>query len=122
MKTRAIVFLATLLVAIVVCGADNTILIHNGFGTGLDYVGMTHAEKRAYVMGAINGMMVAPLFGGSREEMKWLEDFVENMTDVQVAAIFSKYLEDNPEKWHDGLHLLFFSAMSVAYHDSRPTK
>jgi hypothetical protein len=41
------------------------------------------------------------------------------MTDEQVAAILSKYLQDNPSRWHDGLHALMYSAVKEAYDKSR---
>lgn len=81
---------------------------------------MTEFEKRAYAMGAINGMLIGPFFGAPKDKMQWLESYVENMTDEQVAAIFTKYLKDNPGRWHDGLHVLMYMAIKEAYGKSRP--
>jgi hypothetical protein len=75
---------------------------------------MSPAERRAYAMGAINGMLIAPMFDAQKEKLQWLENCVENMTDDQVAAIIAKHLRDHPERWHHGLHLQSWQAMKGA--------
>ena len=119
MKTQVIVFFLIFLAAAPRFAAGETVLIHEGFGTGQDYIEMSQSQKRTYAMGAINGMLIAPIFGASKDEMRWLESYLENMTDKQVAAILSKYLKDNPGRWHDGLHILMFSAIKQAHDKSR---
>lgn len=91
-----------------------TVEVTNGFLKGRDYLDMDTAEKRAYAMGAINGMLVAPLFLAPQERVKWLETCTANMTDDQIAAILTKYLRDNPGEWHRNLNVLTFNAMSGA--------
>ncbi len=120
MKTKLMLLFAIFLTAGPLFAADKPVWIHNGFGTGHDYVKMTESQKRAYAMGAINGMLVGPLFGAPKERVQWIESYVENMTDEQVAAIFTKYLQDNPGRWHDGLHVLMYSAIKEAYDQSHP--
>ncbi len=119
MKTNFIVFFLIFLSAATLFAADEPVWIHNGFGTGQDYLKMNQSQKSAYAMGAINGMIIAPLFGAPKDKIGWLESYVENMTDEQVAAILSKYLQNNPGRWHDGLHLLMYSAIKEAYNKSR---
>lgn len=118
MKTIITIFMVIFLSASVEVASEQGILIHNGFGTGQDYINMTPTNKRTYAMGAINGILLAPLFGAPKEKMHWFELYIENMTDVQVATILSKFLEDNPGRWHDGLHVLMFSAIKEAYDKS----
>ena len=113
MKTRLMMSLVILLTTTIVVVADQGVLIHNGFGTGQDYIKMTQSQKRVYAMGAINGILLAPIFGAPKEKLQWFESYIENMTDEQIAAILSKYLQDNPGMWHDGLHILMFSAIKV---------
>lgn len=119
MKTILTTFIVIFLTAMVVSAGAKGVLIHNGFGTGQDYIKMSSSEKRAYAMGSVNGILLAPLFGAPKEKMQWFELYVENMTDVQVAAILSKYLEHNPGRWHDGLHVLIYSAIKEAHDKSR---
>ena len=119
MKTKFIIFFLIFLAAVTLFAADERVWIHDGFGTGQDYIKMSESQKRAYAMGAINGMIIAPLLGAPKDKMGWLESYIENMTDEQVAAILSKYLQDNPGRWHDGLHILMYSAVKEAYDKSR---
>jgi hypothetical protein len=119
MKARLILISILLLTATEVVGADQYV-IHKGFGTGRDYIEMEQSQKRAYVMGAVNGIFLAPLFGATKEKMAWLESSIENMTDMQLVAILSNYLKDNPGRWHEGLHILMYSALIEAFEKSRP--
>ena len=96
MKTILTTFMVIFLTAMIVSAGEQGVLIHNGFGTGQDYIKMSSVQKRAYAMGSVNGILLAPLFRAPKEKVQWLELYVENMTDVQIAAILSKYLEDNP--------------------------
>jgi hypothetical protein len=118
METKFIVFLLIFLAAATLFAADEPVLIHNGFGIGQDYIKMSESQKRVYAMGSINGMIIAPLLGAPKDKIGWLESYVENMTDEQVAAILSKYLQDNPGRWHNGLHVLMYSAVKEAYDKS----
>ncbi len=119
MKSNFIAFLLIFLAASTLLSAGNIIPIHNGFYTGQDYIEMSESQKRAYAVGAINGMLIAPIFGAPKNEMRWLESYIENMTDKQVAAILSKFLQDNPGRWHDGLQILTYVAVKEAYSKSR---
>lgn len=109
----------SILYTTIVHASDQDVLIHNGFATGIDYVKMSKSEKRVYAMGVINGMLLAPFFGAPKDKMKWFESFVENMNDEQVAAILSKYINDNPGRWHEGLHILMYAALKDAHDKSR---
>jgi len=119
MKTGVAAFLVTFVFFVVVFAADDPVWIKDGFGTGNDYIQMNDSQKRAYAMGAINGMLLAPLFGAPKEEMQWFESYVVKMTDKQVAAILSKFLADNPGRWHEGLHVLMYAAIKEAHDKSR---
>jgi hypothetical protein len=105
-----VMILFAFLTSSALAGIDEGVLIHNGFGTGLDYMQMPDTRKQAYAMGVIDGMLLAPLFGAPKSNMRWFESCVENMTDIQVAAILTKYLEKNPGRWHQTTHALMFSA------------
>ena len=119
----AALLLFTVMTAVVTFGAgqkppaeEQGVLIHNGFGTGQSFLDdMSPAQRRAYAMGAINGMLVSPMFGASKARLRWLENCAENMTDEQVAAIIAKHLRDHPERWHYGLHIESWAAMKAAY-------
>ena len=71
-------------------------------------------EQRAYAMGAINGMLIAPMFEAPKGPLRWLETCAEHMTDDQVAAIIRQHLVDHPERWYQGLHIESWVAMKNA--------
>lgn len=85
--------------------------IHNGFGTGEEYLEMSLKEQRTYAMGLVNGMLLAPMFGAPKTRMLRLEQCITGMTDTQVAAILSKYLRDNPSRWHETPHTSMYAAL-----------
>ena len=62
-------------------------------------------------MGLIDGLFLSPFFGAPKARIQWLENCVERMTDEQVAAIISKYLSDNPARWHESVHTSVYSAL-----------
>lgn len=87
------------------------VAINNGFGTGEDYLKMDTSEQRAYAMGVVNGMLLAPLFGAPKSKMLRIENCLVGMTDSQVAAILAKYLRDNPGRWHETPHAPMLAAL-----------
>jgi hypothetical protein len=87
------------------------VAIHNGFGTGEQYLNMSEPEQRAYAAGTINGILLAPLFGAPKKNLRRIENCVTGMTDSQVAAILTKYLRDNPSRWHETTHTSMYSAL-----------
>ena len=90
------------------------VLIHNGFLTGQSFRDLPDLGKRSYVAGLIDGLFLAPLFDAPKSSMGWLESCVEGMTDEQVSAIISKYLDDNPGRWHQPVHGAAYSALLAA--------
>jgi hypothetical protein len=93
---------------------EELITIHRGFLTGNDYLKLDKGEKISYVMGFFDGIMVAPIFKAPKSNMLWIESCLENMINVQVEAIVSKYLRDHPEVWHNPLHMTIYSAFKDA--------
>ena len=51
------------LVFVTVSANQQTVKISPGFFNGKDFLDMSDTEKRAYVTGEINGMLVSPFFG-----------------------------------------------------------
>lgn len=91
--------------------ASETTLIRTGFGTGERYLSASEQEQRAYAAGIINGMLMAPMFGASRGKMRWLEQCIQGMTDSQIVSILTKYLRDNPGRWHETPHAPMYTAL-----------
>jgi len=87
--------------------------ISPGFFTGKDYLDMSDTEKRAYVTGSINGMLVAPFFGAPDENLNWLKTCTGKMSDEQLAATVTRFVRDQPTQ-DANLNILTFGALREA--------
>jgi len=108
---KSIALLIVLLPAIVLAGSNKPVLIKTGFITANDYLSYVPQRKRAYAIGFIDGMLVAPFFSAPKSELSWVEKCLIGMTDYQVAAILDKYLRDNPARWHESMNTLAWFAI-----------
>jgi hypothetical protein len=88
--------------------------IKSGFLTGNVYRELSPAGKRGYVMGFTDGVLIAPLLDAPKSELRSIERCLVGMTDVQVVAIFDKWLTDNPARWHEQMNILSYSALRQA--------
>jgi hypothetical protein len=88
--------------------------IQNGFLTGNSFRQLSPLAKRSYIMGIVDGLLIAPLVEAPKSKVRWLERCVVNMTDDHVAAIVDKHLAEQPQRWHDPMHVLAYSAFREA--------
>ena len=86
--------------------------VSRGYFVGKDYFDMSDSEKRAYVTGEINGMLVAPLFGAPEDRVEWLKSCTAKLSDEQTAQIVTAYINDQPSRLNDSLNVLTFTAFS----------
>lgn len=77
---------------------QQTVKISPGFFTGKDYLDMSETERRAYVTGEINGMLVAPFFGAPEENLNWLKTCSGKMSDEQLATTLTRFIRDQPNQ------------------------
>ena len=103
-----------LIVAVNVYASQQTVKISPGFFTGKDYLDMSDTEKRAYVTGEINGMLVAPFFGAPEENLNWLKTCSGKMSDEQLASVLSRYIRDQPNQLEQNLNVVTFNALREA--------
>ena len=96
-----------------VYAAQQTVKISPGFFTAKDYLDMSDTEKRAYVTGQINGMLVAPFFGAPEEKLIWLKTCSSKMSDEQLASIVTRYIRDQPNS-EQNLNIVAFTALREA--------
>jgi len=102
------------LIAIVnVHPAQQTVKISPGFFAAKDYLEMSDTEKRAYVTGQINGMLVAPFFGASEENLNWLKTCSSKMSDEQLASILTRYVAEQTNQ-QQNLNVVTFNALREA--------
>ena len=102
-----------LIVVVSVHATQQTIKIGPGFFTARDYLDMSDTEKRAYVTGQMNGMLVAPFFGAPEENLAWLKTCSSKMSDEQLTSILSRYIRDQPNP-QANLNVVTFNAVRDA--------
>ncbi len=67
-----------------------------------------------YAAGVVDGMYLAPVLGAPADDKSPVSSIhrcLKDMTNVQVAAIITKYAKDHPEKWHMGANILGHEAL-----------
>lgn len=112
--------LLALITFISVYANQQKVSISGGFFNGKDYLEMTDTERRAYVTGAINGMLVAPFFGAPQENLNWLKTCTSNMSDDQLAAILTSYINAQPSNLQSNLNVVTFSAIQQTCRKPNP--
>ena len=105
--------LVAFIVAINVYANQQTVKISPGFFTAKDYLDMSDTERRAYVTGEINGMLVAPFFGAPEENLGWLKTCSGRMSDEQLASILTRYIREQPNQ-DQNLNVVTFTALREA--------
>lgn len=103
-----------LIAAINVYAGQQTVKISPGFFTGKDYLDMSDTEKRAYITGEINGMLVAPFFGAPEENLNWLKTCSGKLSDEQLASILSRFISEQPNQMQQNLNVVTFNALRDA--------
>ena len=93
---------------------QQTVKISPGFFSGKDYLEMSDTEKRAYVTGQINGMLVAPFFGAPEENLSWLKTCSGQKSDEELALIPSRFIRDQPSQMQTNLNVVTFNALREA--------
>ena len=94
--------------------SQQTVKISPGFFSGKDYLDMSDTEKRAYVTGEINGMLVAPFFGAPEENLAWLKACSAKMSDEDLSAIITRFIRDQPGQMQTNLNVVTFNALREA--------
>ena len=105
--------LVALIAVINVYGTQQTVKISPGFFAAKDYLDMSDTEKRAYVTGQMNGMLVAPFFGAPEENLSWLKTCSAKMSDEQLASLLTRYIRDQPNQTQN-LNVVTFAALRDA--------
>ncbi|WP_323122449.1 hypothetical protein [Burkholderia alba] len=106
--------------ASVACGAQNMpprIFLPGEFVDGNAYRQFSTLEKQRYLEGVFDGIFYAPAIAmKDLPHAVKLHDCAVNhgMTNVQMAAIVEKYMNDNPERWGDPMTNNAYTAMILA--------
>ena len=111
---RRLLPLIALLAFVTVYANQQRVKISPGFFTGKDYLDMSDTEKRAYVTGEINGMLVAPFFGAPEENLNWLKTCTGKMSDEELASTVTKFVRAQPDQMQANLNVVTFNAVREA--------
>ena len=77
--------------------------------SGQAFLELAEYDREVYVTGVNDAYNWSYMAGFER--MKWLVPCVRNRKSQQLSAMFSKWLQDNPERWHEPAAKLFPFAM-----------
>jgi hypothetical protein len=90
--------------------------IHSGFVKARTFLEWDEAARRAYSMGFIDGLYMAPFLGAPENNngLVSLAACLEGMKASQVAAVIEKHVRENPEHWHWDLKNEAYAAMRQA--------
>ena len=83
-----------------------------GFLTGEKFLKLGERDQASYTLGLMDGYLFAPSFGADQKYLRWIIECIKEKTQTQIAAIFRKYLEQNPEEWDKPANMLMFNALS----------
>ena len=106
-----------LLMAYAIDGASQgQVRMHRGTITAQEYLDMPKGAQKAYVMGLMDGLFLAPMFGAPADN-KWrlaIQSCVEGKQVSQLMAIIEKYIKERREYWHADAHFEAYNALSRA--------
>jgi hypothetical protein len=91
-------------------------IIYPGFMKAQNFLNLSEGEQNGYAEGFVDGLFVAPYFGGPQPNklVAAMADCMNGMTNVQVAAIIAKHIRDEPSQWHRPLNPEALSAITNA--------
>jgi len=77
--------------------------------SGESYLALPEYDRQMYVAGLNDAYLWS--YAGGFERMRWIATCVDGRSARQLSAMFSKWLDDNPERWHEPAAKLFPFAM-----------
>jgi Rap1a immunity proteins len=88
-------------------------IVSQGFVTTEQYLDLGKEEQSVYAAGLMDGINLAPMFDApnNNKYLVSLKACMKDMTNIQVAAIITKYAKDHPERWHLGTNIVAYQAL-----------
>ncbi len=86
--------------------------IPGGFTSGRDYVDMPGRSKSAYVSGLMDGMILAPAFGGDVGRMKWFLACTETVGVGEMRDAINEYMFAHSDEWKSRNPAKFYRAIA----------
>lgn len=88
--------------------------VHQGFVKGAQYLEASEADRRTYIMGLVDGVLSAGLYGASATRVARYQHCLEQMPGDRVESVLFQYLQENQESQDIGVNMSFFFALSEA--------
>jgi hypothetical protein len=82
-----------------------------GVGRGYEFIGLPDVQRRRYVGGLHDGLLLAPQFGAARRELNWYFSCAGPMSEQQAAFVLERYLLDHRDDWQRRVNGLYIEAM-----------
>jgi len=124
MKKKTILFLVLVLLFLMLLTnglqgeeKEQTVIV-SSFVNGNRYLELSKESRTFYVLGLID-MFYSRTFYSNPEKYSYITDFTKDMTFGQIMAIFDKYLEEHPEKWHFNGAALFSEVITEIAYDAK---
>jgi hypothetical protein len=76
------------------------------------FLGETDANRMKYTEGLMDGFYTMEFFGANTATMDNLKGCTKDMDSKQIAAIFTKYVNDNLETWQLPMSLDAYNALN----------
>ncbi len=76
-------------------------VIHGGFVSGKTYLDLPNLRKIAYVTGLLDGMFLAPVFGGTVARQAWFGLCIDTIGRPGIRDILVRRLRDNDRTWNN---------------------
>lgn len=91
---------------------DDGTKIPGGFTSGRDYVDMPGLQKNAYVAGLMDGMILAPAFGGDVERMEWFLACTDRIGVAEMRDAINDYMFAHSDEWRSRNPAKFYRAIA----------
>ena len=98
---------------------DDSSGTYEGFIDGNDWRAADEGEKLAYTTGVIDGLVFAEIFQANAQSVGNFVDCINGMSSKQIKVIVQKYLDNNPEKWHQAMNRSVFFGVATACMNER---
>ena len=87
------------------------VVLPQGFLSGADFLEQPEPYQRGYAAGFVNGLFISPIAGAWESCVLNYAQCLKDTTDRQLAAVIRRWLEENPDRWHEGSHIASWLAI-----------
>lgn len=90
-----------------------TIKVYEGFVTGQEYLDMSPSEQDSYVMGIVDGLLVAPLIFDSGFRAQPIKTCISTKIwdGRHLSLNVLKYIQKRPSEWNKAAHQMTLSVL-----------